>query len=98
MASVVLAHELQWRCPGGIHQIPTQRELQMIDSIRTIGTEEAARILGCTTNTLRAWVSKRRVPHVKVGRLCRFRVRDLEAFLEAGYVPASSSKDQASSR
>ena len=28
----------------------------------TLGIEEAAKVLGCTQNTLRVWVSKRRVP------------------------------------
>ena len=48
----------------------------------TVGNEEAAAYLGCTPSTLRTWVSKRRVPHCRVGRLVRFRIRDLENFLD----------------
>lgn len=53
----------------------------------TIDTLQAARILGCTPQTLRAWVSRRRVPHIKVGRLTRFRLRDLEQWLDQCSVP-----------
>ncbi|MBQ10471.1 MAG: hypothetical protein CMJ45_02855 [Planctomyces sp.] len=53
----------------------------------TLGNDEAAQYLGVTPSTLRTWVSKRRVPHVRVGRLVRFRLADLEKFLEAGAVP-----------
>jgi excisionase family DNA binding protein len=62
----------------------------------TLSVEEAAAVLGCTPNTLRTWVSKRRVPHVKVGSLCRFRGEDLAAFLEEGYVPAEPDRGQVS--
>ena len=43
----------------------------------TWGTAEAARFLGCTESTLRAWVSQGRVPYVKLGRLTRFLKSDL---------------------
>ena len=48
---------------------------------RTWGNEEAASYLGCTPCTLRVWVSQRRVPHVKVGRLTRILKSDLDAWL-----------------
>ena len=57
---------------------------------RTLHTDEAAKILGCTSKTLRVWVGKRRVPHVRVGRLVRFRVEDLARFLEEHQVPADT--------
>jgi len=52
----------------------------------TWGNDEAAVFLGCTPGTLRVWVSKRRVPFVRVGRLVRFRRKDLEEFLEQNRV------------
>ena len=42
----------------------------------------AASYLGCTPGTLRVWVSQRRVPFVKVGRLTRFLREDLDAWLQ----------------
>lgn len=53
----------------------------------TLSNAEAAAFLGCTPGTLRVWVSRRRVPHVKVGRLTRFLREDLEDFLRRGRVP-----------
>jgi excisionase family DNA binding protein len=48
---------------------------------RTLGWDEAAVYLGCTPGTLKVWVSKRKVPYCKVGRLTRFRIPDLDRFL-----------------
>ena len=53
---------------------------------RTWGWNEAAVYLGCTPGTLRQWAAKRRVPHVKVGRLVRFRQQDLARFLDKNAV------------
>ena len=47
----------------------------------TWGNHEAATFLGCTDGTLRVWVSQRRVPYVKVGRLTRFLREDLEEYV-----------------
>ena len=55
----------------------------------TWGAEETAAFLGCTTGTLRVWVSQRRVPHYKVGGLVRFLRDDLEGFLQSCHVPIS---------
>lgn len=54
--------------------------------IETLGWEEGARILGCTPKTLRVWVSKRKVPYIKVGRLTRFRRSDLKEYLDRNTV------------
>ena len=35
---------------------------------------------------MRSWVSRRRVPFIKVGRLVRFRIRDLDRFLDDGTI------------
>ncbi len=53
---------------------------------RLLKPAEAAEYLQCTENTLRCWVSRRRVPHVKIGRSVRFRLADLEAFVEKNLV------------
>jgi excisionase family DNA binding protein len=44
--------------------------------------EEAAALLGIKTQTLYLWVSQRRVPCRKIGRLVRFTETDLEEFIE----------------
>jgi excisionase family DNA binding protein len=48
----------------------------------TWGNDRAAAYLGCTPYTMRVWVSKRKVPFLKVGRLTRFRRSDLDAWLD----------------
>ncbi len=46
---------------------------------------EAAAFLGVKEQTLAVWATTRRyhLPMVKVGSLCRYRVADLERFLES---------------
>jgi excisionase family DNA binding protein len=44
--------------------------------------EQAAERLACTESAVRKWISQRRLPAVKVGRLTRLRETDLEAFLD----------------
>ena len=60
------------------------------DERRNWANEEAAEYLGTTPDTLRVWVSKRRVPFVRVGRLVRFRKKDLDQWLEKNFVPAEA--------
>jgi len=46
---------------------------------------EAARYIGATENTLSVWrcVGRYAIPFIKVGRLVRYRVSDLDAWLES---------------
>ena len=57
----------------------------------TWGNNRAAAYLGCTPHTLRVWVSQRRIPHIKVGRLTRFLKEDLDVWLENNKVPAGAN-------
>lgn len=44
---------------------------------------EAARVLGVQVGTVYAWVSRRQIPHVRLGpRLVRFRRTELESWIE----------------
>jgi len=54
-------------------QISEQKEL--------LGTREASEFLGISRNTLYEWIAQRKVPHLKVGRLVKFRKEDLESWL-----------------
>ncbi len=49
---------------------------------------EASSLLRLKVSTLRAWVLRRRIPYVKVGRLVRLRRADVEALITASLVPA----------
>lgn len=47
-------------------------------------TQAAAYLGGLKPNTLEGWrVSGKGVRFIKIGRLCRYRVEDLDAYLEA---------------
>lgn len=51
-------------------------------SDRLLDYRTAAEYLGVRPKTLRKWVSGRRIPFVKVGRLVRFRPVDVERWVE----------------
>ena len=49
-----------------------------------VTVKQAARALSCSEAAVRKWIYQRRLPAVKVGRLTRLRVSDLEALLVKG--------------
>jgi excisionase family DNA binding protein len=53
-----------------------------MDQLLTVA--EAASMLACSQAAIRKWLYQRRLPSVKVGRLTRIRVRDVEAFVRGG--------------
>jgi excisionase family DNA binding protein len=61
---------------------------------RLLTIQEAAEKLGVRPNTLYLWVSQKRIPHRKIGRLVRFRECDLEEFVEQQRQPALETKDE----
>ncbi len=58
-----------------------------------VDEKRAAEILGVTPQTLAVWrcVGRYPLPYVKIGRCVRYRVEDLEAFVESRRVGASRS-------
>ena len=75
-----------------VHQLQQEAKLAQwdFDEKRNWPNDEAAAYLGTTPDTLRVWVSKRKVPFVRVGRLVRFRKKDLDQWLEKNFVPAEA--------
>lgn len=55
---------------------------------RLLTVAEVASILRCSKQAVYSWVEFGRVPHVKLGRLVRFRPEDVEEFLERNSRPA----------
>ena len=55
-----------------------------------VSEKEAAEILGVTPGTLSVWRCTRRypLPYIKVGRAVRYRLADLEAFMQSRTVGA----------
>lgn len=50
---------------------------------RLLSVPEAASMLNVSHWTLRQWLSQRRIPFVKVGRLTKLRPQDIQAFIDA---------------
>jgi excisionase family DNA binding protein len=53
-----------------------------------VNIKEAAAVLRLKEATIRAWLLKGRLAHVKLGRRVLLRRADLEAIIAAGLVPA----------
>ncbi len=58
--------------------------------------EQAAAFLGVKTNTLAVWVTTQRyhLPFIKVGSKVRYRLSDLEAFLDERTVDPQANGDR----
>ena len=55
---------------------------------------EAARILGWSVHTVRAWVARRKIGYYKIGRSVRIPDAEIRKLLEAGYVPPRLTRDE----
>ena len=47
-----------------------------------MGTKETSEFLGIKKQTLYEWITQRKIPFIKVGRLTKFRKTDLESWLD----------------
>ncbi|WP_263375552.1 helix-turn-helix domain-containing protein [Granulicella aggregans] len=54
---------------------------------------QAAEELGITVNTLRAWVYRRKIAYVKVGRSVRVSEETIQRIIDRGTIPALESRD-----
>ncbi len=49
---------------------------------RFLGIKELAEYLGLTKGTLYVWVCQRRIPYLKVGKLVKFDLQEIEEWLK----------------
>lgn len=49
-----------------------------------LAVDDVARILKTSPGTIRNWTSNGRLPYRKIGRLVRYKLSDVMAFIEAG--------------
>jgi excisionase family DNA binding protein len=50
--------------------------------------QQASRILQLSPHTLRAWIAKRKVGVVRLGRVVRIQLTEIERLIEQGQIPA----------
>ena len=50
--------------------------------------EQAAAELNLSKATIRAWITQRRLGHIRLGRAIRVPVAEIQRVLQAGFVPA----------
>ena len=60
----------------GNYRLKTTKQKEILKS------EEAAEFLGISINTLYEWVSQKKIPHMKVGGLLKFKREHLEKWLD----------------
>ncbi len=52
---------------------------------------QVSEILNVKESTLRSWVFQRRIPCVRIGRLVRFRVSDIDLWVKRGGNPKNNN-------
>ena len=55
---------------------------------RFIGTKELAEYLGIETETVYAWIQHRKISFTKIGRLVKFDLMDIDAWIKRNRVKA----------
>ena len=60
-----------------------------------LGNRQAAEFLGISPHSLRAFVQRRIVPHVKIGRRVLFDPEDLRRYIESKKVPVRQAEGRA---
>ena len=51
---------------------------------RWFSLEEISKYLGVSKDTIRGWIKKETIPYYKVGRQCKFKVSEVEAWIHSG--------------
>ncbi len=56
----------------------------MAETERLYSVEEIANHIGVSKDTIRAWVKKDTIPFYKVGRQYKFKLSEIDAWIESG--------------
>lgn len=56
----------------------------VVEAERWLNLEEISRHLGVSKDTIRGWIKKETIPHHKVGRQYKFRISEVDAWIESG--------------
>jgi excisionase family DNA binding protein len=61
------------------------------DTERWLSLEEISKHVGCSKDTIRVWIKKDKIPFHKVGRQYKFRISEVDFWIESG---ASADADK----
>ena len=56
----------------------------MEDLERWLNLEDIAQYIGCSKDTIRTWIKKKTIPFYKVGRHDKFKVSEIDAWIQSG--------------
>ena len=56
----------------------------MEDLERWLNLEEIAQYISCSKDTIRTWIKKKTIPFYKVGRQYKFKVSEIDAWIQSG--------------
>jgi len=51
---------------------------------RWLSLEEIANHIGCSKDTIRAWIKKGTIPYHKVGRQFKFKISEVDEWIQSG--------------
>lgn len=54
------------------------------DVERWLSLEEISKHVGCSKDTIRTWIKKDTIPYHKVGRMYKFKISEVDAWIESG--------------
>ena len=69
-------------------------DIKMTDVERWLSLEEISKHVGCSKDTIRAWIKKDTIPFHKVGRQYKFRLSEVDAWIESGESANADKKPQ----
>ena len=70
--------------------VQAERRPRVSNEKQMLTVTEAAAALGIKESTVRAWVSKRKITYVKLGRLVRIPAKEIRMLIERATIPSLS--------
>jgi excisionase family DNA binding protein len=61
---------------------------------KLLTVDQAAKQLGMSPATIRAWIGRRKIPFVRLGRCVRISVETIDGLIESNSVPASQGRNR----
>jgi excisionase family DNA binding protein len=76
--------------PSASSRVQAERRPKTPDEKQMLTVTEVAAALGIKEATVRAWVSKRKITYVKLGRLVRIPAKEIKILIERATIPSRS--------